>query len=198
VEVSLSTAQKVLVSGGLALAGLALIALAPAPSSAGEEAVSKVERGRYLVTVSGCHGCHTPRKMGEKGPEPDLSRLLAGHPAELVMPPPPALPEGPWNWVGSATVTAFAGPWGISYARNLTPDPETGLGRWSEAQFVRAMRTGKHLGIASGRPILPPMPWSNLAQATDEDLSAMWAYLASIPAIRNDAPQSVPAPPPVR
>ena len=192
----MSTFQRVVVSGGLALAGLALIALAPAPSSAGDEGDLQIERGRYLTVVSGCHDCHTPLRMSEKGPERDPTRLLAGHPAELAMPAPPALPEGPWSWVGSATATAFAGPWGISYARNLTPDGETGLGRWSEEQFVRALRSGKHLGIASGRPILPPMPWQSLAQASDEDLASIWAYLRSVPPVRNAAPQSVPAPRP--
>jgi hypothetical protein len=125
-----------------------------------------------------------------------MSRMLAGHPQELEMPAPPALPAGPWQWVGSATLTAFAGPWGVSYARNLTPDVETGLGAWTEAQFVRSARTGRHQGVPEGRPILPPMPWRSLAAMTDEDLAAMWAYLQSIPALRNDAPQSVPALPP--
>ena len=53
-------------------------------------------------------------------------------------------------------VTAWAGPWGVSYAANLTPDKRTGIGAWTADQFIKTMRTGKHLGV--GRPVLPPMP----------------------------------------
>ncbi len=154
---------------------------------------SQRERGRYLVTTVGCGDCHTPWSMGPNGPAPDTKRLLSGHPASITMPPPPKLPEGPWNWMGAASFTVFAGPWGISYAANLTPD-KTGLGDWKEAQFVQALRTGKHKG--NGRPILPPMPWPAFSQMTDADLKAMFAYLQSIPALANKVPDPVIAPPP--
>ena len=169
-------------------------ATAPAAGDAKQRAAA-VARGEYLVRIGGCGDCHTPLKMGPQGPAPDLSLFLAGHPEKLEIPPVPALPPG-WMFAGNMTNTVTAGPWGISVARNLTPDPETGLGSWSEEQFVRTIRTGRHLGIASGRPILPPMPWQAYAQMTDEDLAVVWAYLQTVPAIRNDAPQSVPAPPP--
>ncbi len=87
---------------------------------------STVERGKYLVEFGGCNDCHTPMKMGEKGPEPDLSRMLSGHPKGAKLPPPPSLPTGPWAIV-TAPLTAWSGPWGISYTANLTPD-KTGLG----------------------------------------------------------------------
>jgi len=153
---------------------------------------SPLERGKLLVTVGGCNDCHTPLKMGEKGPEPDLGRLLSGHPSELQLPPPPALPPGPWMMVGAATATAYAGPWGVSFAANLTPDVETGIGAWDEGTFIQAMRTGQHLG--GGRPILPPMPWQGLGTLGDDDLKAIFAYLKSVPPIRNPIPD--PAPPP--
>ncbi len=66
-------------------------------------------------------------QAGPDGPAPDMARMLSGHPESMQMPPPPALPEGPWLWLGAATNTAFAGPWGITYAPNLTPDSTTGL-----------------------------------------------------------------------
>lgn len=147
-------------------------------------------RGEYLVTAIGCNDCHTPFVMGPEGPEPDMSRMLSGHPAELVMPAPPVLPEGPWNWIGAATNTAYAGPWGISYAANLTPDP-SGLSGMDEATFIKALRTGRHYGTS--RPILPPMPWPAFRNLTDEDLGAIFEYLRSVPAIRNHVPDSVPA-----
>jgi len=146
-----------------------------------------VERGRYLVTFAICNDCHTPFKMGENGPEPDMTRMLSGHPEQLNMPPAPRLPEGFWVLVGGATNTAFAGPWGVSYSANLTPDPETGLGTWTAKMFRDTLRNGRHMGV--GRPLLPPMPYKFIGTATDEDLDAIFAYLQSVPAIRNKVPQ---------
>lgn len=159
-------------------------------------AADPVERGRYLVALTGCSDCHTPMKMGETGPEPDMDLFLAGHPESVEMPPPPAL-DGAWMWAGAGTNTAFVGPWGVTYAVNLTPDPNTGLGIWTEEMFVTAMRTGKHMG--QSRPILPPMPWPAYAQATDEDLKAIYAYLRSLPPIHNRVPEyRAPAAPPAQ
>lgn len=162
-------------------------------AAAGPEA-DPVERGRYLVTVLACNDCHTPFKMGPNGPEPDMSRMLSGHPQDLLMPDPPQLPEGPWGWVGAATNTAFAGPWGVSYATNITPDENTGVGIWTEEIFLSTMKSGKHWGAS--RPILPPMPWPSYSQLTDKDLKAVFAYLRSIPAMVNRVPEAVVAPPP--
>jgi mono/diheme cytochrome c family protein len=158
---------------------------APQPAEPEAEAPSPVERGSYLTTVLACGDCHTPFKMGPAGPEPDLTRLLSGHPEGMTMPPVPALPE-PWLWAGSKTNTAYAGPWGVSYAINLTPEEVTGMGIWTEEMFVKAMRTGKHM--ATSRPIMPPMPWLSYSKLTDEDLKAIYAYLRSIPPIRNQVP----------
>lgn len=149
-----------------------------------------LKRGEYLVTIGGCHDCHTPLKMGPKGPEPDMSKMFSGHPAEMKMPPAPDLGKGPWLWAGAATNTAFAGPSGVTYSANLTPDKGTGLGSWKVGDFVKAMRTGKHVGV--GRDIMPPMPWQSYARMTDSDLRAMFAYLQSVPAIRNAVPDYAP------
>ncbi len=147
---------------------------------------SLLERGNYLVSTSGCHDCHTPFIMGPRGPEPDMSRMLSGHPESLLMPPPPALPEGPWQILVSGTATAHAGPWGVSFTANLTPDRETGLGKWTLENFVDTIRTGRRLG--RGREILPPMPIPVYGNMTDEDLQAIFTYLQSIPPIRNKVP----------
>ena len=149
----------------------------------------RVKRGENLVNTHDCHGCHTPMKMGPKGPEPDMTRALSGHPDALVMPPPPKL-DGAWNWAGSATVTAFAGPWGVSYAINLTPDAETGIGKWKESEFVQAIKTGKHLGVS--RPIMPPMPWQAYRHLSEGDLKAIFGYLKSLKPIRNQVPPYQP------
>ncbi len=152
--------------------------------------VDRVLRGRYLVETGGCGDCHTPLKMGKNGPEPDLTRLLSGHPQSLSMPPVPKLPDGPWLVVSSATNTAWAGPWGVSFTANLTPDGETGLGRWTAKQFADTMRTGKHLGF--GREVLPPMPIPAYKNFNDADLDAIFAYLQAIPPVRNRVPAPVP------
>jgi hypothetical protein len=134
------------------------IAAAPAASAAERDApgADKAARGKYLASTSGCMDCHTPMKPGPKGAEWDLSRTLSGHPEALKMPPVPVLPQGPWLVVSAATNTAFAGPWGVSFSANLTPDPETGLGLWTVQDFKNTIRTGRHLG--RGRDVLPPMP----------------------------------------
>jgi mono/diheme cytochrome c family protein len=150
---------------------------------------ARVQRGEYLVTIGGCHDCHTPFKMGPKGPEPDMSRALSGHPESFPMPAPPKLTDGKWMWAGAATNTAFAGPWGISYARNLTPERLTGIGIWNEKMFMQTIRTGRHWGVS--RPILPPMPWFNYAKMTDEDLKSVYAYLRTLKPIRNQVPDAV-------
>ncbi len=151
---------------------------------------SPLERGKLLVTTSGCHDCHTPLKLGPNGPEPDFSRELSGHPESLVMPPAPALPPGPWAVTVAVTNTAWAGPWGVSFTRNLTPDRDTGLGAWTKQQFIDTIRNGRHMGV--GRPLLPPMPAAMYAHMSDEDLGAVFAYLQSIPAVKNQVPDPLP------
>ncbi|HWQ92752.1 MAG TPA: c-type cytochrome [Clostridia bacterium] len=167
-----------------AIGGMAL-----ATRSGAENDAKKIARGKYLVTFGGCSDCHTPIQMGPKGPQPDMSRFLAGHPEDANYPPPPKLAEGPWFAVVGG-MTAWSGPWGVSYAANLTPDTNTGIGTWTEDIFIEAMRTGKHYGVA--RDILPPMPWQSVAVLTEEDMKAVFAYLKSLPAIRNQVPQPEP------
>ncbi len=151
--------------------------------------MQRVNRGRYLVTTHACGDCHTPWKMGNNGPEQDSTRLLAGHPQDLAMPAAPA-PQGPWMASVSGTFTAWAGPWGVSYSKNLTPDKETGLGNWTEENFVATIHTGREMG--KGRMLLPPMPIPAFSQMTDEDIKSIYAYLRTIPAIKNKVPDPVP------
>ncbi len=149
-----------------------------------------VARGKYIVNTSGCHDCHTPWHMTDKGPAPDMSRALSGHPESFEMPEAPALPPGPWIVAIGATNTAYAGPWGVSFTANLTPDRETGLGKWTARTFIDTIRTGRHLG--RGRQVLPPMPIAVYNNFTDEDLTAIFAYLQTIPAVKNRVPEPRP------
>ena len=147
---------------------------------------STIQRGEYLVKIMGCNDCHTPWKMGPQGPEPDMERFLSGHP-EQIGPLPNAKAAEPFVWSGFGTNTAYSGPWGVSYAFNLTPEQNTGLGIWTEEMFVKTIKTGRHMGTS--RPINPPMPWPAYRNATDEDLKAVYAYLRTIKPIVNHVPE---------
>jgi mono/diheme cytochrome c family protein len=173
-------------STAAALVAVPLLVAVPAHAAGARDAEA---RGAYLVRGMGCSDCHTPLKMGANGPEPDGSRAMSGHPQDAALPPAPAA-QGAWIWGGAGTNTAFWGPWGVSYSANLTPDPATGLGAWTAEQFVRAMRTGKHMG--AGRPIAPPMPWQAFGQLNDADLKAIFAHLRSLPPVPNRVPAYQP------
>jgi hypothetical protein len=170
---------------------LAAALLAPGAALAqGTAANSLAKRGEYLVTIGLCHDCHTPLVMGPDGPAPDMKRALSGHPQDLVVKAPAAVAE-PWAGAMSATLTAWSGPWGVSFTANLTPDQETGVLRdFTEEQFIQTMRTGRHQG--QGRQILPPMPWPLIGKMTDDDLKAVFAYLRQIPAVKNKVPDPIP------
>jgi mono/diheme cytochrome c family protein len=145
-----------------------------------------VERGKYFVTVQDCNGCHTP--FTDKG-EPDLTKMLSGHPQNAA--PITAAPKLPAGWVTaiSTTNTAWSTPAGVAFTSNLTPDKETGIGAWTEDTFVKAIRNGKHFG--TGRPLLPPMPWKMYANLTDDDLKSIFAYLKTVPPIKNKVPNPI-------
>jgi mono/diheme cytochrome c family protein len=155
-----------------------------------EKSRGRAGRGKYLVDAMGCSSCHTPKTRGPRGPVEDRTRYLSGHPGEAALPPPPALGGGGWDSAGSWDVTAWSGPWGVSYSMNLTPDENTGIGSWSEDIFVAALKTGRHMGVS--RPILPPMPWGSFRNLADEDLRSIYAYLRTIPPVPNRVPDPLP------
>ena len=169
-----------------------VLLIACGPRSAPPEGeAAKVARGEYLVEFGQCHDCHSPKVFTAAGPIPDSTRLLSGHPADAKLPAIPSGVLGPdrWGFLGSPDLTAFVGPWGVSFTANLTPDP-TGLGSWTVEQFIQTMRTGKHLGV--GRPILPPMPWHYVGELTDEDLQAVFVYLRTLKPVSNAVPAPLP------
>ncbi|MCF0063748.1 c-type cytochrome [Dyadobacter chenwenxiniae] len=151
-----------------------------------------VKRGEYLVTIMGCADCHSPKKLGPQGPVPDMERFLSGFDS--------AQPLGAYDknvvktgqWViFNAQNTAFAGPWGVSFAANLTPD-DTGIGTWTFEQFNLAMRKGKFKGIQANRPLLPPMPWQNYTKMSSADMKAIFVYLKSLKPVPNVVPAHLP------
>ena len=145
-----------------------------------------IERGKYLVIAGACNDCHSPKIMTEQGPKVDSSKLLSGHPENAPYPKINLDALKPGDWVNfGPDLTTFVGPWGLSFSANLTSDSATGIGGWSESNFVNAIRKGKHMGMDNGRPIMPPMPWDNYAHLEDNDLKSIFAYLKTTPPISN-------------
>lgn len=178
----------------VALAMALAMFAAPAARAGGKKDLGQIKRGEHLVKAGLCGDCHTPKKMGPNGPEEDDLRMLSGHPASQVMPRAPELPAGPWAIAVAGDLTAWSGPWGVTFTRNLTPDKKTGLGDWTAQNFIDTIRTGKKLG--KGRPILPPMPIPGINNYTDDELRAIFAYLQSLPPISNSVPEPIPPAPP--
>jgi cytochrome c553 len=146
-----------------------------------------VARGEYLVRIAACDDCHTP-KSDIATMTLDMGRRLSGRPQTTL---PPTEPTKPGEVSASPDFTAWWGPWGVSYTANLTPDPETGIGRrYTEASFIATMRTGKK---PEGEPLLPPMPWPTYKYMTDEDLKALYAYLQTLTPVNNFVRIAAPA-----
>lgn len=163
-------------------------------SSKGKKSKSSnrlIARGKYLVMFGGCNDCHSPKVMTKMGPVPDTKRLLSGFPSSDPIPSIDMSMIEPGHWIlASSNTTAWVGPWGISFSRNLTPDSTTGIGAWSLKDFISTLRNGKHLG--TGRNLLPPMPWEGIGKLSNNDLKAMFAYLKSLPPVHNEVPNPIP------
>lgn len=152
---------------------------------------TQVKWGEHLVAISGCTDCHTPKKMTDHGPVPDDDLFLSGRPSGN---PPLDVNRKEMQQKGLAVtqdLTEWVGPWGVSYAANLTPD-ETGTLNWKEEQFLRSIKEGKYKGLPEGRTLLPPMPWEQMRNMTDDELKAIFSYLKTIKPIKNLVPQVLP------
>jgi hypothetical protein len=152
---------------------------------------TEAEWGQHLVIIAGCNDCHTPKKMTDHGPDLDSSLLLSGHPAAMPAPDVDRKDLEKKGIAATQTLTAWVGPWGISYAGNITSDP-TGIGGWEFTTFETAIRHGKYKGIETNRPLMPPMPWQMIKEMTDGELRAVFAFLKSTKPISNVVPQYQP------
>lgn len=156
---------------------------------------SQVKWGEHLVTISGCNDCHTPKKMGPNGPEDDMSLMLSGHPAKM----PPAefdkKEAAKKGLIVTQTFTSWTGPWGITFAANITSD-STGIGSWTEAQFLKALKEKKWMGLDNTRPLMPPMSLMPVDKMSDDELKAIFSYLKATTPIHNIQPEADLLPPP--
>jgi hypothetical protein len=167
---------------------------APAPEAAvtyGTAYASQAEWGKHLVTVGGCNDCHTPKVMSPQGPVDDTSRMLSGHYGNIPVAPVDRKQAEAKGFVSTADFTAWVGPWGVSFTANLTPD-ETGTGKWTEDQFLNALKNKVFHGLTGGRPLLPPMSMMPVSNYTDDEMKAIFAFLRTIKPIRNIVPSPLP------
>ena len=138
-----------------AIAMLSGLALATVANAANPQ----VARGEYLVTIGGCNDCHTP---GHFLGHDDSTRYLGGSDVGFGIP-----------------------GLGVFVPPNLTPDKETGLGNWTDAQIIAAFTHGVR---PDGRMLSPIMPWEGLSHLTPADSQAIVAYLRSILPVHNKVP----------
>ena len=152
------------------------VSAAGAPLAGGPAPGDPVARGKWLVTVLGCGDCHTPR-LPEGRQDPNF--LFAGHKSNDPYPAwDDSLYTKGYGMLVSTSGTAFAGPWGVTFARNLTPDRESGIGGWNDEAFINVLREGT---------LKPPMPLS-YGQLSDDDLTAMFAFFSSLKPVNNLVP----------
>ena len=149
---------------------------------------SQVQWGEHLVTIGGCHDCHTPKKMTDRGPVDDSTLLLSGHPEQMPAPDVDRKQLESKGFILTATFTSWVGPWGVSYSANLTPD-STGTGAWTEDQFVYALRNMISKGLPGSRPLVPPMSMMPVKHMTDAELRAIYQYLRTVKPVKNRSVQ---------
>jgi hypothetical protein len=176
---------------GMLLTGCKNTSKSVAPEIVRPTAEQLIKRGDYLVTTMGCNDCHSPKQTGPQGPVVIADLMLSGYPASRPLPKidAQAIKNG-WMLMNQ-DLTAAVGPWGVSFAGNLTSD-QTGIGNWTEGNFLRALKQGKYKGLEGTRTLLPPMPWTNFVTADDEDLKAIFAYLKSTKPVKNVVPLPIP------
>ncbi len=148
---------------------------------------SLVKRGSYLVNAIGCDDCHSPKKFGPHGPEIIQELRFSGFQANGILPKIDTNVSKK-GWIMFAPdLTATFGPWGVSFAANISSDV-TGIGNWTEEQFMRAIREGKSKGLVESRPLMPPMPWEQYRNLDDTDLKAIFAFLKTTKPVENRVP----------
>ena len=140
----------------VAIATLAALLTLPIEKT---NAQTQAQRGKYLVSIIPCTDCHTPGTFLGK---PDMKRYLGGSEVGFEIP-----------------------GLGIFYGPKLTPDDQTGLGKWTKEKIAAAITTGKR---PDGRVMAPSMPVESFKNLTHDDALAIAAYLKTLPPIKNKVP----------
>jgi hypothetical protein len=159
----------------------------PGKNITAADSISRVKRGEYLVSIIGCEDCHSPKKRGPMGPEIIPELRFSGYPSSRpIMKADSNVVKQGWA-LFNPDLTSAVGPWGMSFSANISSD-ETGIGGWTEENFIRALRQGKYKGLENSRSLLPPMPWFMYKNMQDEDLKAIFAYLKTTKPVENVVP----------
>lgn len=151
----------------------------------------QIERGKQLVELGGCDKCHTPKVTTLFGSASDPDRFLSGYPQGEPIPELPSSDVGgpEWDTFYTTDGTVWIGKWGVSFAANITPDPETGIGEWTEERFLEMFRGVDHIG--EGSTMRSPMPTEVYSKLTDEELRSIYMYLMVIQPIKNKVPDPI-------
>ena len=160
----------------------------PRKGSQKKYSLEQINTGKALVAQGKCGFCHTPVIDNSSAPP----KLLSGHPSDYELPDIPNTPVGSQQWMefmANLDSTVWVNEEGLVYSANITPDEETGIGLWTEEMFINTMRTGKHPGWK--RELRKPMPWLELSTLTNEQLTAIYAYLMSIEPVDNRVPDPI-------
>ncbi len=153
----------------------------------------RMEIGQAIVEGWNCSFCHSPQIKGPDGKAmPDPKRYMSGHPADEPIPTVPdmVLTSPEWmEFLDNLDSTVWATDNLVVFSANLTPDDETGIGTWTEAEFVETIRQGRHRGIE--RRLKYPMPWRELGELSDEELLSVYEYLMTLEPVKNKVPPSI-------
>lgn len=183
------------ISSLLIIAAVSIVTVGCSQKPATEVAYSpeRLEIGQAIVEGWNCSFCHTPQISGPDGKlMPDPKRLMSGHPADDKIPAVPEMVMTSPEWMeflDNLDSTVWATDNLIVFSANLTPDDETGIGTWTEVEFVETIREGRHRGIE--RRIKYPMPWQELSEVSDEELLSVYEYLMSLETVSNKVPPSI-------
>lgn len=152
-----------------------------------------IERGKRLVELGGCSQCHTPKIRTTLGNKPDKDKFLSGYPADKPLPDLPyaeIIAGETEKSFYTTDATVWVGRWGVSFAPNLTPDVETGIGSMSEEDFIEIFRKKEH--FSQENPLITPMPVNVYSQLSFFELRSIYIYLQTLEPISNEVPTRIP------
>lgn len=164
----------------------------PPDKSKKKYSTEQINKGETLLLEARCGFCHTPVIETSNGKVSDTSKRLSGHPSDYKLPEIPRTPVGSQQWLEFLTnleSTIWADEDGVVFSANITPDNDTGIGKWTEEMFINTIRTGKHPGWK--KDLKKPMPWLEYSKLSNDQLISIYAYLMSIKPVYNKVPEPI-------